>query len=86
MDTSQTQIPDHDRTDVKPLTQRQFRLARDLTDEELGQVRRLVPADEVDFFHQYLFEKGITQYVRFQYWYNLPFSHQTLLELILPCR
>lgn len=71
---------------------RRFYLSRDLTDAELGQVYRLVPADTVDFYMTLELDKvGDDRYahwrnnVRFEHWYNLPFRTQTLLELLLPC-
>lgn len=71
---------------------KRFQLSRDLTDRELEQVYRIVPPNSVDFYRTFeIFRRGSDrtaewhQYVRFESWYNLPFAHQTLLELLLPC-
>lgn len=90
MDQDKTRASYIDSTNDEPLTlSRQFRLSRALTDEEIGMIYRYVPADEVDFYQQLCWRpspRSMVNVVRFDYWYNLPFHTQTLLELILPCR
>jgi hypothetical protein len=93
MDSNQTRSPYSTNSDVgKMKYSRRFYLTRDLTDAELDQVYRLVPPDSVDFYTTFeIPRRGIDrsvrshQYVRFEHWYNLPFKHQTFLELLLPC-
>lgn len=71
---------------------RRFYLSRDLTDGELEQVYRIVPPDSVDFYMTFEISRWESdrtadwrRVARFESWYNLPFAHQTFLELLLPC-
>jgi hypothetical protein len=67
---------------------RKFLLSRELTDTELANLYRFVDSNDVDFYRALEFSGSphFRVYAKFHYWYNLPFTHQTLLEMLLPCQ